>query len=102
MHPDGKRPRPKLLILRLLWPQTPHVCCRSKHPPVFPIYHVSPIASSLGARAGQSCSNTSHRSSSLVHALLHPASCPLNGELHLVLTPGQLPIVLCLGLPLEP
>ena len=32
------------------------------------------------AREGLSCSNTSHRSSSLVHALPHPASCPLHGE----------------------
>src|ERR1700722_19936357 len=70
--------------------------------PVFPMYHVSPNASSLRPRQGQSCSNTSHRLSSPVHALPHPASCPLHGEPSLALAPGQLPIVLCLGLPLAP
>jgi len=76
MHPDGKRPRPKLLILRLFWPQTPHVCCRSKHPPVSPIYPVTSDPRSPRVRSRRSCSNTSHRSSSFVHALPHPASCP--------------------------
>src|SRR6266566_2879517 len=91
-----------LLILRLFWPQTPHVSCRSKHPLVFPIHHVSPHASSPRAREGLSCSNISHRSSSPVHALLHPAPCPLQGEPGLATKPGQLAIALCLGLPLAP